>query len=86
MNPSISPLRGSRVYNANLAKATSLGEGNTEFKTGGVLFRESVANQHIILLLSTHPKSMAGSTQAFTTINKSLGSSFNCLLLILYIK
>ena len=54
-----------RLGSLALGRASILGEG----KTQGV--EKSVAFCCTILLLSTPPKSIAGSTEAFTAINKS---------------
>ena len=58
--------------------ATSVGEGKIESKSWGVLFGEYVARWCSILLLSAHPKYVAGSTQAFATINKSSWRNLYC--------
>ena len=52
-----------------LAIATSLGEGESVNSEPEKCWSENLCS--IILLLSALPKIMAGSTQAFTTINKS---------------
>ena len=56
---------------SKIGGATGLGEGKTELKTWGMLFRESVAHWYTILLLSANPKSVTNSTQTLITINRS---------------